>query len=158
MGGMTMNMRQDMVAAAVVAESGVQLTCVSSELTRGQMDFGPRRPLFSVLRRLLELDASYKGAGEVTRMLANLTTCWMNQAGWIGLADPLTVAVALDPEQWGTYCRGRFGVHLGALGVDFAPDDSGPHRALEADKFEATGRAQRFVEVFERAFNDYWSI
>merc|ERR1712137_406438 len=131
-----------MVASAVVVESGVKLTCVTSELTRGQMDFGKEQPLFPVLQQLVELPSAAKtSAGEITTMLGKLTEHWWNAFGWIGLADPLTVAVALDPAEWGTYCQGRFQVHLDQGGVDFTPSDRGHHYALEAHTFQANGHS-----------------
>lgn len=161
-GKMGMNMKQDMIAAAVVAESGVQLTCVTSELTRTYMDFGtpPNRPEpFPVLNRLRRADDKTSAErGEVTAMLATLTQIWWDYIGWLGLADPLTVAVALDPEKCGKYRHGRFQVDLQLLGVNFEPDNLGSHWVLDADTFHAEGYDARFVEEFARAFDEYWHV
>lgn len=158
--GFGMNMRQDMVAAAVVAASGVRLTCVTSNITR-PLQYCPRsRPLIPVLTALAdseELDwadlEEFDQPGEVTEVLQTLTEIWFRRFGWLGLADPLTVGVALDPGKWGTYRRGTFHVYLdGNLGNDFSEDELGPHCALETVDIDA------FEQAFTQAFTQYWHI
>lgn len=110
---MTMNLRQAMVAAAVVVESGVPLTCVPSDLTRVQMDFGMGRPLLPVLERLVALGEGRivdERASTVTTMLAQLTSRWMNRVGWI---------VWLTHSQWLWHFTLNDGVNVGAAASEY---------------------------------------